>query len=103
MIDKKIIDLLNRDSSVVDIKLDLVIRITNFNKIIDKLGCDYQQLSAKEFHEIEGTRERYGVTYIKHCRKRLIDLDWILENNKKFEKLNQKKMFQLVQLKDKLS
>ena len=103
MVDRIIIDMLNSGKPFYDVKFELLVRLNNFIKIIDKYDCNYDELYHKEFDEIDKARERYGITYIKHSQKRIKDIDWVMCNMQKFHGFNAKKMFQLVRLKDKLS
>lgn len=101
MVDKRITEMINKQHTVSEIKSELLIRYNNFRKVIDRLGGDFNELYNKDFEEIEKVRERYGITYLKQCEKRINDLDWIDSKRKSFLNFELKKMFQLVIFRDK--
>jgi hypothetical protein len=103
MVDRKIIESLNTNAEISKIQTDLTIRMTNFKKSIDRLGGDFNELYTKDFDDIDKVRERYGITYIKQCEKRISDLNWMLNKSVNFKKFDYKKMFELVRFRDKLN
>lgn len=103
MVDRRIIESLNKKMKISEIQTDLNIRMANFEKTIDRLGGNFKELYYKKFDEIEQIRERYGVTYIKQCEKRIMDLNWMLKKSTKFNQFDLKKMFELVRFRDKLN
>lgn len=62
-------------------------------------------LKKESFGDINPIRTRYLICYIKHSNKRVKDLGWIRDNKWKFSKfnLNDRELFKLIKLKDKLS
>ena len=103
MVDRKVVQSLQEGFSIGAIQSDLIVRMKNFTKTIEKDGSMvYQDLYNSEFDKISNIRLRYGITYIKQCEKRLKDLDWILDNKFKFNFENSK-IFKLIQFKEKLT
>lgn len=103
MVDRKIIDGLNKEIKITEIQSDLNTRMLNFEKTINRLGGNFKELYSKKFDEIEQIRERYGITYIKQCEKRILDLNWIMNNSIRFNQFDYKKMFEIVRFRDKLN
>ena len=103
MVDKRIAEMINQQHTILEIKAELVIRYNNFRKVIDRLGGDFDHLYNKEFDSIEKVCERYGITYLKQCEKRITDLDWMNSKMKSFANFELKKMFQLVVFRDKFN
>lgn len=102
MVDRKIIESFKDGFSIGAIQSDLRVRIKNFTNTIIKDGFSVDELSKKEFSEIQNIRHRYGITYIKHCQKRIVDLNWIIYNKPKFRGYSNSQVFKLIQFKEKL-
>jgi hypothetical protein len=68
----------------------------------DFKDVDVDTILATDLCEIKSSRTRYYIYYINHCNKRIIDLNWILDNRFKFPNFELNKFFDLM-LKDKLS
>jgi hypothetical protein len=47
-------------------------------------------------------RKKYTVYYVIHSSKRLDDIEWLIKNREKLPKLDNSKLFKLIQLKDRL-
>jgi hypothetical protein len=102
MVDQKIQQSLNEGQDIETIKSDLLTRIKNFRNVIIKDGIDPDLLWSMEFQDIPQIRHRYGITYIKQCFKRLADLQWIIQNERKLSKFSKKKSFELILFKEKM-
>lgn len=102
MVDRKISESFRDGFSVGAIQSDLRVRIKNFTNTITKDGISVDELKDKEFSEIQPIRHRYGITYIKHCQKRIVDLNWIIYNKPKFRGYSNSKIFKMIQFKEKL-
>lgn len=103
MIDRRIIESFSMGLSIDIVKLELGTKINNFTKVFEKDSISVDSLINLPFNELGPARTRYGITYIKHCKKRLNDLTWIEKNKFKFKLFSNSQIFGLVQLKDKLS
>ena len=104
MVDRNIIESFSKGFAVSVIQSELNIKIQNFTKTLKKdSSIDIEHLINLDFNELGPARTRYGITYLKHCRKRLIDLNWLSSNKSKFRHLSNSQVFKLIQLKDKLS
>lgn len=102
MVDKRIMDAFNEGLSIGAVKSELKVRINNFTMTIVKDGIQVSDLYDKEFSEVQPLRHRYGITYIKHCEKRISDLNWINDKRGSFKDQSNSKMFSLVKFKDKI-
>jgi hypothetical protein len=102
MFDRKIAESFRDGFSVGAIQSDLRIRIKNFTNTITKDGVSIDDLKEKDFSEIQPIRHRYGITYIKHCQKRIVDLNWIIYNKPRFRGNSNSQVFKLIQFKEKL-
>lgn len=112
MIDKKIIESFINGISIYSIQEYLEDKIIFMSDFIEKQGIDLEELinidfdvlSTEDFKDkkLVSSRNRYTAFYIKHSRKRLLDLYWIIDNHKKFPHLSKSQVFKLVKLKEKL-
>lgn len=103
MVDRKVIQSFQEGFSIGAIQSDLMARMKNFIKTIEKDGSvSYQELYNLEFDKISNIRLRYGITYIKQCEKRIKDLSWIFEKKKNFSGYTQSQIFKMIQFKEKL-
>lgn len=103
MVDRKIIESFSNGFAIYWVKTELETKIKNFIKVFEKDNTDIKPLMNLEFNELGPARTRYGITYIKHCQKRIQDLKWIETNKSKFRHLSNSQIVKLLQLKDKLS
>lgn len=99
MVDRKVIDFLQKGMSISEIQSDLNLRIRNYKKSVS----DFDNLYNLEFSEICNIRERYGITYIKQCEKRVKDLNWMLIRKSNFKRYTLPQLFKLIQFKQKLT
>jgi hypothetical protein len=60
-------------------------------------------LQRRDYDSIESAKLKYYVCYIHHCNKRVENLAWILKNRLRFHQFDNIKVFNLIQLKEKLS
>lgn len=103
-IDHKILELFSDDMEIPQIQNYLKIKIRDFTSIFEKYGdTDVEALTKLNFDQLYPTRTKYGITYIKHSSKRIMDLDWVVENKWKFLHLSDSQVFKLVKLKDRLT
>ncbi len=104
MVDRKIVEAFKTGISIGAIQSDLKVRIKNFTKTITSdPNVSYDELYSTKFEDIKVVRQRYGITYIKQCEKRIKDLNWILDKKTKFRRYSNSEIFKLIQLKEKLS
>lgn len=100
-IDKKIKESLVQGYAISIIQSNLNIKIKNFTTTLDR---EYLEKAFElKFDEISPIRKRYVVTYIKHCKERIKDLEWLSNNKFKFRHLSNSQIFNLIKLKEKLS
>lgn len=113
MIDRKIIESFTEGFTSDSIIEHLESKIKSMSEFIINQRIDLEKLielelevfSDDDFKEnrLPITRNKYTAYYIKHSRKRLLDIDWVLNNCKKFPHLSKSQVFKLVKLKEKLS
>lgn len=108
---EKIMDLIDRsilekivEVSLMEVSDALQERIDKFSAIVirdnpELILSDYDDV---DIDSIEASRLRYNICQLKHCAKRIEDIKWIITIRDKFEKLDNRKMFNLVLLKEKL-
>jgi hypothetical protein len=103
MVDRKIIEAFKIGASIGAIQSELKVRIKNFTKTINSdPNVNYDDLYNAKFEDIKVVRQRYGITYIKQCEKRIKDLNWILDKKVKFRRYSNSQIFKLIQFKEKL-
>jgi hypothetical protein len=103
MVDRKVIQSFQEGFSIGAIQSDLMVRMKNFMKTIEKDdSATYQELYNSEFSQISNIRLRYGITYIKQCEKRIKDLSWIFEKKKRFPGHANSQIFKMIQFKEKM-
>lgn len=101
LIDKKIKESLVQGHAISIVQSNLNIKIKNFTTTLDR---EYLEKAFElKFDEISPIRKRYVVTYIKHCKERIKDLEWLSDNKFKFRHLSNSQIFNLIKLKEKLS
>lgn len=103
LIDRNITDKL-RNVTLFDLVEDLIERVNKFKGIAMRdFGIDADEvLKSSNIDNMESSRLRYNLYYIVHCRLRLSDLKWAIENESKFSKWNNEQLFKLIILKEKL-
>jgi hypothetical protein len=102
-IDKQIKESLVEGHAISIVQSNLNIKIKNFISTLSKDSIDLEKMYELSYDDISPIRTRYGVTYIKHCKKRVEDLDWLSNNKFKFRHLSNSQVFNLIKLKEKLS
>lgn len=102
-IDKQIIESLTQGHAIPIVQSNLNIKIKNFTTTLSKDSIDLEKMFELDYDDISPIRTRYGVAYIKHCKKRIEDLEWLSKNKFKFRHLSSSQVFNLIKLKEKLS
>ena len=78
MIDKKIEKSLSEKETIFTINQELCRMSENISKTLTKIEVCVDDFDGVEFDLIEPVRVRYVVHYVRHCRKRKLDLVWLL-------------------------
>lgn len=102
MVDRKVISSFQDGFSIGAIQSELKVRMDNFKKTIGK-DVDLEELYAIDYEDIKCVRHRYGIAYIKQCEKRIIDLNWILDNKQRLRHKSNREIFGLIKFKEKLA
>lgn len=104
MVDTTIIQAFKSGHDVNQIKDSLKTRCVNFKKVLLKdEKINIEAVLSANWDEITSSRERYGSFYIRSCKRRIEDLDWVLRSKMKFYNKTEEQIFNLIKLKDKLS
>lgn len=103
-VDKRIYQHMVDGFPIATIKQDIEIRSKNMSKSLfkDLTPFQFEEILKSDLEQIQASRIKYTAFYVKHARKRLVDLDWILENKTKFPKFSNSQIFNLIKLKEKL-
>lgn len=102
MIDKKIEKSLSEKEAISTITAELNKMSENIAKTLAKIEVDVEDYIDMEFESIEPIRVRYVVHYVRHCRKRKLDLVWLLAKSIELRKTNPE-MFKLLKFKEKMT
>jgi hypothetical protein len=95
---------LKENKDINYIKTELFNKIHKFIEIISRNeDIDVYELLTYDPDTITPDVTKYRIMYINECNKRINDLSWIVENKKKFPKLDFYKIFKLLLLKERLT
>lgn len=103
LIDKSILDKIV-EASLMEVIGALQERIDKFSIIVcrDNPNITLSDYDYVDIDLIDGSRLRYNICQLRHCNKRIDDIKWIIKIRDKFEKLDNRQMFNLILLKEKL-
>lgn len=104
-VDRRIYQSMIDGFSIMSIKQDIETRYTNMSTVLSKdmpIG-EFEELLKGDLEKIESSRIKYTAFYVRHARKRLSDLDWLVTNKSRFPKYSTSQIFNLIRLRDKLS
>lgn len=79
MIDKKIETKFSTGSVVNGVIYDLNIMMDNIGKVLKRDGFTIDDYKDVQWDDIDKVRVKYAVHYIKHCKKRITDMNWLSE------------------------
>lgn len=102
MIDKKIEKSLSEKSYISTITEELDRMSSSMIKTLAKIDVNLEDYIDVDFDLIEPIRVRYVVHYVKHCRKRKLDLKWLLKKRVELKKTGPE-MFKLMKFKEKMT
>jgi hypothetical protein len=77
MIDKKIENKFSTGSIPSQVASELITMSNNINKVLIRENITLDDYRGVEWESIEKVRVKYAIHYIKHCNKRIFDLDWV--------------------------
>ncbi len=113
MIDKRIIENFVNGYSPEFIITDIQSKTDKMSDFITNQGIDLEKFIDMDFDvltdddfskdKLPMTRTKYTVYYVKQSRKRIKDINWIIENCKRFPHLSKSQVFRLIKLREKLS
>lgn len=100
-IDNKINQKLSVDGLELNsVKSDLIDSITKFSQRDAFINVSKFYLLRN--WDLIAVKKKYTTYYVMHSIKRLKDVDWLIENKKRFPNLSDPKLFKLIQFKDKI-
>jgi len=77
MIDKKIETKFSTGSIPSQVASELITMSNNINKVLIRENITLDDYRGVEWESIEKVRVKYAIHYIKHCNKRIFDIDWV--------------------------
>jgi hypothetical protein len=77
LIDKKIENKFSTGSIPSQVASELITMSNNINKVLIRENITLDDYRGVEWESIEKVRVKYAIHYIKHCNKRIFDLDWV--------------------------
>jgi len=77
MIDKKIESKFSCGSIPNHVVCDLITMTNNIGKVLVKENINIEDYKDADWDKIDKARVKYAIHYIKHCNKRIVDMDWI--------------------------
>lgn len=112
-IDRKIYQSMVDGTAIQSIQSELAVKCKNMintlllDKERSKSNYTIENVLNMSISDLDGvvgeTRLKYTVYYIKHSKKRIIDLQWLIDNKYKFKQYSNSQIFNLIKLKEKLS
>lgn len=100
-IDNKIFEKLSSNGLNLEyVKSDLIDSITKFSQRDAFINVSKFYLLRN--WNLIAVKKKYTTYYVMYSIKRLKDVDWLIENRKRFPNLSEPKLFKLVQFKDKI-
>jgi hypothetical protein len=102
MIDKKIEKSFSEKETIFNISEELNRMSSNIARTLSKIEVCVEDFEGVEFDAIEPVRVRYVVHYVRHCRKRKLDLVWLFKKSVQLKKTNPE-MFKLLKFKEKMT
>lgn len=101
MVDRIILNHFRDGFNIIEIESNLELRCENFMKVLLKdETIDIDNVLSMPYEELKIPRTKYGVFYIKSCKKRIKDLNWINNNKINFQNKSDEQIFKLIKLKD---
>jgi len=102
MIDKKIENKFSTGSVPSQVASELITMSNNINKVLIKENITLDDYRGVEWESIEKVRVKYAIHYIKHCNKRIFDLDWV-KSKKGILSINYWEIWRLFMFREKMT
>ena len=102
MIDKSIEKYISEGKNATGIMEELCVKAKNIGKTLEKQGYTLSQFDGVDFDSIDPVRIRYVVHYVRHCKKRMSDMVWIVKKCHAMKKTKEE-MFKLLKFKEKMT
>lgn len=102
MIDKKIENKFSTGSVPSQVVNELITMTTNINKVLIKENITLEDYKDVEWESIDKVRVKYAIHYIKHCNKRIFDIDWV-KSKKGILSINYWEIWRLFKFREKMT
>ena len=102
MIDKKIETKFSTGSMPNQVISELLTMANNINKTLARDNITLDDYRGVEWESIDKVRVKYAIHYIKHCNKRIFDLDWV-KSKRLVLSINYWKIWRLFMFKEKMT
>ena len=102
MIDKKIENKFSTGSIPSQVVSELITMTNNINKVLIRENITLDDYRGVEWESIEKVRVKYAIHYIKHCNKRIFDLDWV-KSKKGILSINYWEIWRLFMFREKIT
>ena len=102
MIDKKIETKFSTGSVPNQVIGELITMSNNINKTLVRDNIDLNDYRGVEWESIDKVRVKYAIHYIKHCNKRIFDMDWVKSKRGKLS-INYWEIWRLFVFKEKMT
>jgi len=103
-IDRRISESLVDGIAITIIQKDIDTRAKNMARSFFKEMSEeeFEKVLLTDLEKIESSRLKYVSFYVVHARQRILDLNWLMNNKRKFPRLSNSQIFNLIKLKEKL-
>ena len=103
-IDRRISESLSNGIAISVIQKDIEVRAKNMSRSFFKEMSEdeFEKVLLTNLDEIKNSRLKYVAYYVTHARNRVVDLEWLVNNKRKFPRFSNSQIFNLIKLKEKL-
>lgn len=102
MIDKKIENKFSCGSLPIQVVNELITMTNNISKVLVRENITLDDYKDIEWDSIDKVRVKYAVHYIKHCNRRISDMDWI-KNKRGVLSINYWEIWRLFMFREKIT
>ncbi len=103
LVDSKIEDYYKKGMSYQEVVSQISEAMSRMLAVMEKDGISAIEFEAAEWESQASSRVRYYSHYVRHCRLRLADLEWMLEGEAIFPDLGSAGLFGLAKLRRRLA
>lgn len=99
-IDDRITKMFYDDYTIDEVKSKLIDNIVKFSQRDSYMTVSKFKLLS-EWKKVP-VKNKYTTYYVMHSMKRLRDIDWLISKKNTFKKIDSKKLFSIIQFKEKI-